>query len=488
MARRRNQGGPSLLIPMIIAGFAWIGMVGLAFYLHSGIYGKTDGQETGIIYGLYEKEKDLKRYQVLVDRNDMEHTKLTKLIGFTGSTDNSDSTSITFQSELLKNEKYDVFEANYTQPVEWGVDDDATYPFKIEDDYQSGNLTYKSVFPYADFAEKQNPPLKDIILAQDNFINKVLEANNTLYNAILGLIQDYNKAYRSESQNTMNKHKKVREDLDAKDDELRTKAEADDQATKVRDKQLDELMRTYNELLTIRTNIAEIKKELEKDMIEQDELERKVEEIREKVKTIAGEYVSIATQKNEYDGAIFYVSKGDRWAYINLGSRDHILDNMTFNIIRYEDNGKHQRIGILQVKKVMTERTSQCVITNIINNDLFPEPGDKIRSMSYTNRQVKSFGFLGYFGGEFSKYSRDQMKGFLEKRGFRVDDEIVYDTEVIILGFDYENDPYYKYIFKKPPQVSAGEWIDPRHELYKSRTTFGFMRPEEVEHLLGMNK
>ena len=80
------------------------------------------------------------------------------------------------------------------------------------------------------------------------------------------------------------------------------------------------------------------------------------------------------------------------------------------------------------------------------------------------------------------------MKGFLEKRGFRVDDEIVYDTEVIILGFDYENDPYYKYIFKKPPQVSAGEFLDEKHELYKSRTTFAFMRPEEVEHLLGMNK
>ncbi|MCD4657908.1 MAG: hypothetical protein K8S87_10250, partial [Planctomycetes bacterium] len=60
MARRRNQGGPNLLIPMIIAGFAWIGMIGLAYYLHSEIYGKTDGQPTGIIYKLHSEEKKLK--------------------------------------------------------------------------------------------------------------------------------------------------------------------------------------------------------------------------------------------------------------------------------------------------------------------------------------------------------------------------------------------------------------------------------------------
>lgn len=488
MARRRNQGGPSLLIPMIIIGFAWIGMIGLAYYLHSEIYANDEGGKQGIVFKLYDAEKDLKEYQVLVDSADLEHAKMTELVGFNAGNEIADSEAISFKTQEMKSHKYDIYEANYNQPMDWGSDEQQTYPFKIEKDFKSGNLTVTPYFPYADFTGEENPKLKDMILAQDDFINKVLVANNKLYNAILGLIQDYNKAYRAEIQAIAAEQRKTNERIDEKDSELDSKAEQDDLATEARDSQLDELIRTYNELLQVRANIAEIKRQIESDMKEQDKLELAVAEAREKLENIIRNSQSTLTQKNEYDGTIFYVSKRDRWAYINLGSKDRIQDNMTFNIIRYMNDGTHQRVGILQVKKVLSERASQCVITNIVNEKLFPERGDKILSSNYTNGSIKSIGFLGYFGGEFSKYTREQMKNQLEKQGFRVDDVIQPDTQVLILGFDYESDPFYKYIFVAPPSVSPGEVISEYHKLYDVRNTFEFLRPEEVEHMLGLNK
>ena len=43
MARRRKPTGPSLLIPLIIIIFAWIGVSGLAYYLYTEVWDEQKG-------------------------------------------------------------------------------------------------------------------------------------------------------------------------------------------------------------------------------------------------------------------------------------------------------------------------------------------------------------------------------------------------------------------------------------------------------------
>jgi hypothetical protein len=119
---------------------------------------------------------------------------------------------------------------------------------------------------------------------------------------------------------------------------------------------------------------------------------------------------------------------------INLGAKDGIRQNFKFSVFS-TSSGQEGRIykGFVVIKKV--DDLVSIGAMEMVNGEA-PVIGDQLGSLVYRSDRI-SF----YLAGDFrSKYTKDQLKSFLEYSGNRVLDELSSEVDFFVMGSLADNE------------------------------------------------
>lgn len=455
MARgRRGSRGPSLLIPMIVVIIAWLGLSYYAYHL---------AEENVAAYEKYaDARRKLMETTVLHNYNRVETERLSEQVGFTGNAKVSNLRNIQLLLKQKENVQYEYFVVS---------DPEKDFQWVRVDQMRSGNFDGFTKSTELIYTRPQD--LTDIISTQDEFINKLIDTNANIQRAIINTHKATDKAHLDEREQTWGLIKARDEKIKTNREDLnRTVGETDSKETAHTNEARDtnnffsdlfrrpELLERMNELRELRNQELKLQREVNRNI--------------DDVAAMVAMSEKATTTRGHYDGVVYHVDTNNRWAYINLGTKDMVTPGMTFNVIRFEHSEQPLQVAIVQIKQVLSQRTSWCEIVTTLNPNVDVRVGDRIIDSSYFREpHPQRFALVGKFGGEFSDYSRAETQRMLEEAGFTVDIEVSKFTEVVVLGADFRDDPRFK------------EIMDEEGGLYAGHQSFIFWRPTDVYYFLG---
>lgn len=466
MARGRRMGpkGPSLLIPMVVLIVAWLGLTYYAYDLAN--------RNKELFDRYHEARYNMRVYEVQQNFNNVEHEQLSKYIGFRGNAPKSYSRTLKdliAQYKTVEYVYYTVPDANryLDQPIA-----------KIEKPAPRGPIPdgFERGLRQSEFTFENANDLEAIIKSQDEFINKVLDANRTLQQAIITTfvatteqhvkeVNDTNKAIADRDRNIVQQREALKAQL----------GDSDTADKDFQEKQ-KEFVAFYDGLMRgddLIERITSLKKA------------RRESELAQRTAREEADFATMATyiaerptsERDHFDGTIYYVDLNNRWAYINLGAKDGAKTDMTFTVVRYQLAEQPLQIGIVQIKQVQSERTSWCDIITTLDPGVQMQAGDKIIDPGFFRTpHPKRYALVGDFGGAFSAYDERTTAFMISKAGFIVDPEVTRETQVVILGVNYREDPQFKAIMEEGGAFFAG------------RTSYQFWRADELYYFLGKLK
>ena len=476
MARaRRGNKGPSLLIPMIVVIFAWLG---LSYYCYDL------AEKNKILRDSHaETKKKLVEYAAQQNFNRVEQEKLATQIGFTGSSVRSNDFTMRRLINELKPLSYAYFSVTLDpgRPDQgltpMGRDDvapqmNSSNPYSIERDLQ--HLTNKLPQGFVIQTSTLYAGVQDmegVIGAQDEFINKLLDANRSLQQALIANHSATNTEHEAEIKATNDAMRERDRALEASTQNMLDRIGEADQVEGNFFEQQKELNQFYTtlwrgELLEKLKELAQARREREQMRVAVD---RQVVDTEQMVDQVREDLVG----RNHHDGTVYFVDNDNRWCYINLGRKDGAKPDMTFNVLRFQHTEAPLQVGIIKVKQVLSERTSWCDIITTLEEDVPIRAGDKIADAGYWRHHPQKYALVGKFGGEYTRYSRAQTMQMLRNAGFDVTPEVTRFTQVVVLGGDFRDDDQYISIF------------DEDGALFEARTSYKFWRPEELYDFLG---
>lgn len=144
------------------------------------------------------------------------------------------------------------------------------------------------------------------------------------------------------------------------------------------------------------------------------------------------------------DGSIFLVSRASGYVWIDIGQKQDVRLNQTFQVIRAEAGSVgYQQVAEIRVVEVMQGNVARCRVDQLDEDGIYPEQGDLIRNPNFSSRQYHTFAFAGKFGGSNSRHTQQELKDMLLALGFRVVSRIDGATDAVIVGGDWESDPIY---------------------------------------------
>lgn len=461
MARgRRGSQGPSLLIPMIVVIVAWLGLTYYAYHL---------ADENKIAREAYAKARhDLMETTVRHNTNRKELELMSSVVGFTGNAKTANLLNILFLRSQVKNREYQIFTADPS------VNLDAVDVRTINLRGQSPQII--NGFTRSTQALDTVTDLDDIIRMQDRIINEFVEANQRLQQAIVNTHKLTDEKHIEERRETRSLVRARDTAIENQRQQLNSTVRGTDDAETqhaAKAREANQFFSDFGRRPDLLERQAELRELRKQEDLQRRAINREVEDLLE----LLPDTLAPVTTRNHYDGTVLFVDVENRWAYINLGSKDMVTPGMTFNVVRYQHSEQPLQIAILQIKRVLTERTAWCDIVTTLDTSVDVRVGDRIVDPGYFREpHPKRFALVGNFGAHFSDYSREETRRMLEAAGFIVEPEVTRFTEVVVLGADFRDDPQFKSIMEEGGALYAG------------RTAFLFWRPAEVNYFLGRSR
>lgn len=146
----------------------------------------------------------------------------------------------------------------------------------------------------------------------------------------------------------------------------------------------------------------------------------------------------------DFSGFVEQVEPNSGYVWINLGQLDNVRREMTFQVFSpTEDGSGTVLVAEIRVKNVLGAHLSQCRIDFLKDDRVKPKIGDFVKNPNYATKAYQVYAFVGNFGGKASKFSKQQLTDILEQAGLVVRSP-ARDTEVVIVGEGYENDPAFR--------------------------------------------
>jgi hypothetical protein len=146
----------------------------------------------------------------------------------------------------------------------------------------------------------------------------------------------------------------------------------------------------------------------------------------------------------DFSGFVEQVEPKSGYVWINLGQLDNVRREMNFQVFSPTEDGLGTvLVAEIRVKNVMGSHLSQCRIDFLKDDGVMPKIGDYVKNPSFATKAYQVYAFVGNFGGKASKFSKQQLTDMLEDAGLVVRAP-ARDTEVVICGEGYQDDPAFK--------------------------------------------
>ncbi|MGE3854590.1 MAG: hypothetical protein AB7K09_22855 [Planctomycetota bacterium] len=460
---------------MIVVIFAWLG---LSYYCYDL------AEKNKLLHEDYAKVKyKAVQYTARQNFNRVEQEKLPTQIGFNGKSYRSNDFTMRRTIAELKPLSYAYFtvalDPNRPDQVldPMGRDDvappmNAQNPYSIDKDLQHLGSRLPRGFEIQTstlYANVQD--MEGVIGAQDEFINKLLDANRSLQSALIANHARTNAEHTDEIKKTNDAMVERDRSLEASTRNMLDRVGQADGVEGEFFEQQKELNEFYTSLWS--GELIEKLKELNQARREREQMRVKVEGAVEDAVIMAAEIEKTIVERDHYDGTVYYVDNDNRWCYINLGRKDGAKQDMTFNVLRFQHTEAPMQVGIVKVKQVLSDRTSWCDIITTLSATVPIRAGDKIADPGYWKVHPTKYALIGKFGGNYTRYSKQQTTAMLEAAGFTVTPEVNKFTQVVVLGGDFRDDKQYMSMF------------DEDGKLFEGRTSYKFWRPEELYDFLG---
>lgn len=145
------------------------------------------------------------------------------------------------------------------------------------------------------------------------------------------------------------------------------------------------------------------------------------------------------------DGYVFLVDNKSGWVWINIGQRNDVRLNQTFQVMRADaSRASELPIGEIRVKEILEGNIARCRVDVLEDTSNYPAAGDIIKNPNFTARQYQTFALVGKFGGSHTQHTRQELVDMLLNLGFRVVSKIDGATDAVITGGDWVDDPVFK--------------------------------------------
>lgn len=145
------------------------------------------------------------------------------------------------------------------------------------------------------------------------------------------------------------------------------------------------------------------------------------------------------------DGMVFLVDRKSGWVWINIGQRNDVRLNQTFQVLRADaSRSSDQPIGEIRVKEVLEGNVARCRVDALDDPAVYPEAGDIIKNPNFSKRQYQTYALVGKFGGSYSTHTRQELVDMLLGLGYRVVSTIDGATDAVIVGGDWLDDETFK--------------------------------------------
>ncbi len=128
------------------------------------------------------------------------------------------------------------------------------------------------------------------------------------------------------------------------------------------------------------------------------------------------------------DGQIIQASTNDGFVILNIGQKHHLRKGTRFTVYNRRA-GKVVIKGVVEVTRVEEQLATARVLNETDKNDpLLPK--DYITNPVYNPDKVIGFAIRG----DFQKYSKDELRRFIEENGGRYDSELSVNTDFLVAG------------------------------------------------------
>jgi hypothetical protein len=171
-------------------------------------------------------------------------------------------------------------------------------------------------------------------------------------------------------------------------------------------------------------------KEAETQMKTADEKQKSELQLRDARLSDLTSKVHVLREPDKPDGRVISVSDKGGLAYIDIGAKDMLRRGTRFDVFRTGKGGVPRRIGMVEVRNVMSDHSEVTIIDQV--DPLDPIVKDDYVAAPYFDRELKkTFVFLGRFP---ANYGKNFVKQRLQDVGAQVDDKVTPSTDILVVG------------------------------------------------------
>ncbi len=160
----------------------------------------------------------------------------------------------------------------------------------------------------------------------------------------------------------------------------------------------------------------------------------------------------------EIQGRIVDPHQDEKFAFINLGSRDRLVRGLKLVVFVREPGGNVRWKGEVEVKEIYAESAKVSITETVDRFDPIIE-GDVVFNPLFSTSRPKKVAFVGEFGK--TKYSKEAAAIRIRNLGSIVQDQVTDETDFVIVGDSYQSDAN----FEKAQLLSA-PWR-PHFEIFR---------------------
>lgn len=182
---------------------------------------------------------------------------------------------------------------------------------------------------------------------------------------------------------------------------------------------------------TLRGKIEVISQEIEavkkKGRGENAVLDTRVVQLEDRVRELTQQR-ELSAKELKPDGQLLQAAATDGFVILNIGQRHNLRKGTRFTVYNRRA-GKVVFKGVVEVTRVEEMLSTARVLNETDHNDPLL-PNDYIANPVYDPNKVKGFAIRG----DFSRYSKDELRRFIIENGGRYDDELSVNTDYLVAG------------------------------------------------------
>ena len=182
---------------------------------------------------------------------------------------------------------------------------------------------------------------------------------------------------------------------------------------------------------TQRAKIEVISQEIEgvkkKGRAENAVLDTRVVQLEDRVRELTQQR-ELGTKELKPDGQLLQAAATDGFVVLNIGQRQNLRKGTRFTVYNRRA-GKVNLKGVIEVTRVEEQISTARVLEETDHNDPLLA-NDYISNPVYSPDKVKGFAIRG----DFTRYSKDELRRFIVENGGRYDEELSVNTDYLVAG------------------------------------------------------